>query len=66
LVELISRIREGGRTVVLIEHDMDLVMGTCDRVAVLDFGNKIAEGPPTSVRESPRVVEAYLGAVDAS
>jgi branched-chain amino acid transport system permease protein len=62
LVELIRHIRDRGRTVVLIEHDMELVMGVCDRMAVLDFGHKIAEGLPGEIRESDRVIEAYLGA----
>ena len=67
LMELIRTIRGRGYTVLLIEHDMSLVMGVTDRIAVLDFGRKIAEGNPEAVRTNPDVIQAYLGApADAS
>jgi branched-chain amino acid transport system ATP-binding protein len=62
LIELIQKVNDAGKTVLLIEHDMKLVMGICRRIVVLDYGKKIADGTPEEVKNDENVLKAYLGA----
>jgi branched-chain amino acid transport system ATP-binding protein len=62
MVDLIKQVRGQGITIMLVEHDMRTVMGVCEKISVLDFGKKIAEGPPEEILRNQQVIEAYLGA----
>ncbi len=63
MMDLVRRVRDKGVTVLLVEHDMQAVMGLCDRITVLNFGQLLTEGAPEEIRRHPEVIEAYLGAV---
>jgi ABC-type branched-subunit amino acid transport system ATPase component len=61
MMELLHRIREGGTTIMYVEHDVKAIMSVCDRITVLNFGQKLAEGKPEEIQNDESVIEAYLG-----
>jgi ABC-type branched-subunit amino acid transport system ATPase component len=61
MMELTRKVQESGMTIILVEHDMKAVMGLCDYLTVLNFGQLLAEGTPAEIRNNDKVIEAYLG-----
>ena len=62
IADILSKLREKGMTMIVVEHNVDFIMRLCSRIMVLNYGEKIAEGRPEEIRNNPKVIEAFLGA----